>query len=80
MDESIYQLNAECDAMEREVERLESENDSLRSLCGDAIELLNVFCSVTDDSDCPAWPARDEQCLLRGIEERARTLGIEVEG
>ena len=31
MDESIYALNAECDAMQDEIERLESENYQLKA-------------------------------------------------
>lgn len=32
MDESIYALNAECNAMQDKIARLESENAKLRSL------------------------------------------------
>ena len=57
----------------------QAENHDLRSLCGDAIVLLNRFCEVTDgDTFCPVWPDSERQCLLRDLEERATHLGVET--
>ena len=67
MDEAIYALNAECDAMQDEIARLEDENTKLRALLQDvAICASGNYCY-----DCPHQYDgcdRDERLRADGIE------------
>lgn len=53
----------------------------LEELCEDVIRLLNIFCNREDDDgcDCPMWPDKNSQCMLRDVEDRARELEVEAD-
>ena len=63
MDEAIYALNAECDAMQDEIARIESENSKLR-------ELVQDFYPFALGRAANPW--------LAVRRDRMRELGIEV--
>lgn len=64
-----------------ELMKSESDNTKMRTMIADAISLLNWFCENQHERgcDCPAWPDHDKQCLLRDLEDEAKSLGIEVD-
>lgn len=67
-DEAIYVLNAECDAMQDEIERLESENAKLRE---QNVKLLKLLEDMKDAPCCGHY------CWME-LPQRLRDVGIEV--
>lgn len=78
MDEAIYALNAECDAMQDEIARLESENAKLRELCKDLWrDIPKSNCEWDMDANlCTGYDKCHGEC---GLWMRLRELGVEVD-
>lgn len=69
MDEAIYALNAECNAMQDEIARLEDENKKLRELAG-LLSVINKYmslCATTDCGQCPVKEECEESTYLEGL-------------
>ena len=69
MDETIYALNAECDAMQDEIARLEDENAKLRELVIALQHCRDGRCN----GECPMFtPANN----IRGVPPVCEAYGV----